>query len=132
MHGKDQHPYFGRLLCGNLRERAAVEYSHRIRVAWHEFHLHRQRLLNKHVSLKNRLKLFQAVVTPAVLYGLSTLPLFDKQFADLDVVQRGMLRSIVGWRRVDSEEWVVTMRRMNSRVFYATPNTQLDKTAAKS
>ncbi|CAE7931485.1 XI-F, partial [Symbiodinium necroappetens] len=70
LHGKDQHPYLGRLLCGHLRERAAVEYSHRIRVAWHKFHLHRQSLLNKHVSLKNRLKLFQAVVTPAVLYGL--------------------------------------------------------------
>lgn len=119
LHGKDQHPYLGRLLCGHLRERAAVEYSHRIRVAWHKFHLHRQSLLNKHVSLKNRLKLFQAVVTPAVLYGLSTLPLTDKQFADLDVVQRRMLRSIVGWRRVDGEEWVVTMRRMNSRVSYA-------------
>ena len=38
LHSKDQHPYLGSLLCGNLRERAAVEYSPRVRVAWHKFH----------------------------------------------------------------------------------------------
>ena len=80
LHGKDQHHYLGRVLCGNLRNRSAVECSHRIRVAWSKFHTHRHTLLNKHVSLKNHLRLFKAVVSPAALYGLSTLPLFEKQF----------------------------------------------------
>ena len=42
-----------------------------------------------------------------------------KQLANLDVVQRGMLRSIVCWRRVDNEACAVTMRRMNARISYA-------------
>ena len=88
LHGKEGHHYLGRVLCGNLRNRSAVECSHRIRVAWSKFHSHRHTLLNKHVSLKNRLRLFQAVVSLAALSGLSTLPLFEKQLANLDVVQR--------------------------------------------
>ena len=34
--------------------------------------------------------------------------------ADSDVVQRCMLRSIVGWRRFDNEEWANTVKRMNA------------------
>ena len=83
LHGKDQHPY----PC------AAMEFSHRIRAP---ISFTSVELAEKHVPLKNRLKLFQAVVTPVVVYGLSTMPLTDKQFTDLDVVQHRMLRSIVG------------------------------------
>ena len=39
-----------------------------------------------------------------------------KQLANLDVVPRHMLRSIVGWRRVDNEAWASTMKRMNARI----------------
>ena len=34
----------------------------------------------------------------------------------IDVVQRKMLREIVGWTRIHNEAWDVTMRRMNVRV----------------
>ena len=37
----------------------------------------------------------------------------------LDTTQRKMLRSMVGWIRVDGEDWADTMRRMNTRVEYA-------------
>ena len=50
LHGKDQQHYLGRVLCGNLRNCSTVECSHRIRVAWSEFHIHRHTLLNTHMS----------------------------------------------------------------------------------
>ena len=68
----------------------------------------------------NPMRLFDAVVSLAVLYGLSNAALTGKQLLDLeDRVQRRMLRSVVGWRRSADEEWSDTMRRMNARVAFA-------------
>ena len=54
---------------------------------------------NKHVSIKNRMRWFDAVVFPAVLHGVLSMALTGKQRLDVDRVQRRMLRSIVGWRQ---------------------------------
>ena len=37
------------------------------------------------------------------------------QIEDMDRLQQQMLRRIVGWRRIDGEEWKETMKRMNLR-----------------
>ena len=42
-----------------------------------------------------------------------------KHLHKLDVVQRRILRSIVGWVRIPDEPWVITMRRMNQRMEHA-------------
>ena len=71
-----------------------------------KFHKDKHILLNKHVSLVLRLKLFDAVVSPAMLFGLATLPLTKGCLQKLGVVQRRMLRSIVGWVRIhDDLNW---------------------------
>ena len=97
--GSTVHKYLGRHIPGDLKTRGEVEFAHRLAAAWGKFRKHRATLLNKHVSIKLRLKLFEAVVTPTVLFGLSTLPISKAQLAQLDVVQRKMLRSIAGWVR---------------------------------
>ena len=76
-------------------------------------------MVNANVALKLRLKLFQSVVTPTVLFGLCALPLTQTQLRHLDCVQRRMLRSIVGWVRFQTEDWSTTMTRMNGRLDYA-------------
>ena len=38
------------------------------------------------------------------------------QIKDMDRLQRQMLRRIVGWRRIDGEEWKETMKRMNLKL----------------
>ena len=38
------------------------------------------------------------------------------QIEDMDRLQRKMLRRIVGWRRIDGEEWKDTMKQMNLRL----------------
>jgi len=80
-------------------------------VVWVKFHKHRETLINKHVSLKLRLKYLNAMISPTILFGLSSL---------LNVVQRRMLWSIVGWVVVSEDDWGDTMKRMNDRLQSAT------------
>ena len=63
-----------------------------------------------------RLKLFDAVVSPTALFALSTVPLTSALISQLGIAQRKMLRSIVGWVRLPSDDWADTMRRMRQRL----------------
>ena len=65
--------------------------------------------------MKLRLKLFDAVVSPCVLFGLGALPMYATLREKVDITQRKMLRRIVGWRRIPEEPWNETMRRMKNR-----------------
>jgi hypothetical protein len=82
---------------------------------WAKFLTYKRIILNKQVSLKLKLKRFDSVVSPTAMFGLAILPLTKVQIDKLDVVQRRMLRSIVGWVRTHNEQWQDTMRRMNGR-----------------
>ena len=79
--------------------------KHRIHIAWMKFNQHRETLLNRHVSLKLRLKFFDSIISPAILFGLTTVPLSAAQLSKLDIVRRRMLRSIVGWVPVVNGDW---------------------------
>jgi len=80
------------------------------------FHKNRDILMDKHLSIYSRLKFFQAVITPTILFGLTSCAMTKSQICSLDVVQRRMFRNIVGWVRHDGEPWDETMRRMRSKV----------------
>ena len=96
VHGQE-HKYLGKKLPGDLsRTRANVDVKHRTHIAWRKFNQHRETLLNRHVSLKLRLKFFDSIISPAILFGLATAPLSAAQLFQLDIVRRRMLRSIVG------------------------------------
>jgi len=116
LFGDAVHKYLGRHISGDLRQRSKVEFSHRIAAAWAKFHKHRATLMNRDISVRLRLKLFQAVVSPTVLFGLTTLPLTTCQKHQLDAVQRRMLRSIVGWAKPVDGEWATAMRQTNARL----------------
>ena len=51
---------------GEMQE---MELRQRIRGGWAKFIEHKQELTGKHYSLNSRMKLFDAVITPTVLYG---------------------------------------------------------------
>ena len=59
---------------------------------------------------------FQSVLAPSVLFGLAACALTAAQVASLDILQRKMLRQIVGWIWYKPEPWADTMRRMRSKV----------------
>ena len=81
-----------------------------------KFNQHRETLLNRHVSLKLRLKFFDSIISPAILFGLTTVPLSAAQLSKLDIVRRRMLRSIVGWVPVVNGDWHDAMSRMNQKL----------------
>ena len=72
-------------------------------------------MTNKNVPISLRLKLFNATVTPTVLYSLATTPLTEMQLVKLDIAQRKMLRRMVGWVIFDDDIWENFGRRMKAR-----------------
>ena len=54
-----------------------------------------------------------------MLFSLQTLALTKVELESINVLQRKMLRSIVGWVRMRGEDWSETMRRMNHRISVA-------------
>ena len=122
LHEGSSHKYFGRHIPGNS---GRVELHHRKTIAWAKFNKHRTILTNKHVNLKLRLKFFNAVFTPAMLLSLHTLALTKVHLDSINVLQRKMLRSIVGWVRVNGEdlrrcdEWIIdSVWFWNSSLFH--------------
>ena len=69
------HKYLGRYLSGESTFRENTEINHRIQCAWYRFGQLNNILCNRSVSIQLRLKLFDAVVTPTILFGLAVLPL---------------------------------------------------------
>ena len=110
------HKYLGKTLPGDLSTRGQRNLDHRISCAWLRFHQLGHTLLNRKIPVHLRLKLFDSVVSPTVLYSLSTTPLTETQLEKLNAVQRKMLRKIAGWVRHDGEEWSITGRRMKQRL----------------
>ena len=113
---RTEHKYLGRHIPGDLQARSTVELDHRVAAAWGRFHKHRSRLMNRNVHISLRLKLFECVVTPTALFGMTAMPLTPGQLQQLDATRRRMLRSIAGWVRYPDEDWACTTRRVNSKL----------------
>ena len=118
LHPDQVHRYLGRHLNLDDGVRIGEEMTYRRKQAWFIFNKHERVLLDNHVSLGKRLQYFDTCVTPAALYVLSVFPLRRSELDVLDILQRKMLRRIVGWRRIDSESWHDTMDRMNQRLLH--------------
>ena len=120
MRATETHKYLGAAYPGNLSNRGSVIFEHRLRCAWSKFHSIRETLTNRHVDVHLRLKLFDAVVTPAALYGLTTTPMVQKHCSRLGVTQRKMLRLIIGYTKHPEDTWAGMYRRLRQRLLAAT------------
>ena len=81
---------------GDALNRSNVELSNRFQCAWFKYHKQRNILTDKHVSIASRLKLFQSVISPTVLFGLGQIPLTRHHLSQLDILQNRMIRNILG------------------------------------
>ena len=112
--------YLGRAL--SLTETHDVELNHRLKKAWAKFSVYRQELTDKDIPLYWRLKLFDTVVTPTVLYGCSSWVMTCAREASLRSAQMHILRKIVGRRRLvkqseeEMESWVDWIQRVTEEV----------------
>ena len=114
------HKYLGTSLQGDLRLRGKSNLAYRLKCAWSKFHALYNPLTNKHVAIKLRLRLFDAVVTPTVLYGLISSPLNSHDYDRLAITQRKMLREMVGWVKLPDDEWNDVFRRLRIKIQKAT------------
>ena len=99
LHGNFTHRFLGRHLPGILENRGDVEVNHRIQVAWMKYGQFPRIFSNRKISVKLRLKLFDAIVSPTLLFGLSILPICQSHLEKIDVAQNKMLRKMIGWVR---------------------------------
>ena len=116
LRANDSHKYLGCLLPGDLRQRGRANLQYRLRCAWGKFHEFKRALTDKYVDVKLRLRLFDAVVTPCALYGLTTSPLTAKDEEQLATTQRKMLRLIIGYVKGDGDSWADMYRRLRLRL----------------
>ena len=68
IHAETGYKYLSRNLDGNFLATTNSEFAHHLQVAWNKFQKYKRTLLNKHVSLVLRLQLFDAMVSPAMLF----------------------------------------------------------------
>ena len=94
--------YLGRKICFGIYHK--TEVKNRIAAGWGAFMKYKTELCSKHCSLRLKAKLFEAVVTPCVMYGCAAWTLTDGLEKRLRVTRRHMLRMMFASRRriVDS------------------------------
>ena len=57
-----------------------------------------------------------AIVSSTVLYGLDISPFTEKIQSRLDVVQRTMLRKMIGWVSSTEDDWETIGHKMKERL----------------
>ena len=114
--------YLGRKLCvaSNLQE---VEFRNRLAAGWASFHQHKSEICCKHYALADRIRMFDAIITPVVLYGCANWALTKGLERDLKTTWRRMLRYVFCLHRKhdasapDSlEDWVDYVRRAANQI----------------
>jgi hypothetical protein len=89
--------YLGRKF--SLHRLHDTEVDNRIQQAWRKYWAHRTELCGKGYRLKDRLRLFNAVVTPSVLYSCGTWTMTTERTRRLRTAQRMMLRKVINTKR---------------------------------
>ena len=97
LHYHDHAKYLGRKLT--FDDYHGIELDNRIASAWRKFNLLRQELTSKTYPLKSRMRLFNATVTPTILYGSASWTLTKEHLVRLRRTQRRMLRLVIGTPR---------------------------------
>lgn len=91
LHLGESHKYIGRMFSVSSTHRIEIEFNHRKGKAWAAFHKRKKALLNQNISLKLRLRLFNACVSPVIAYTLAAFPLTQTRYQELDRIQRKMV-----------------------------------------
>ena len=111
---KESERYLGRKL--SIADSMRTELRNRIASGWASFHKHKGELCSKCYALSDRIRLFDTVVTPSVLYASSTWALTQSQESQLTTTRRRMLRYIFRVHRKGDEDWVTFVQRAAHKV----------------
>ena len=84
--------HLGRML--RLTEMQEEELKNRTSKAWAKYNIHKADLTNDKLPIELRLRLFNATVTPTMMYGSGSWVLTEQMRKDIRTQQRKMLRCI--------------------------------------
>ena len=105
MTSSDLHKYLSKQVSRDLCSRTETNMEYRLQCAWGRFHANAKVLLNPDISMKLRLKMFEAVVTPTAVYGMATEALTMRQRERIEVTRRNMIRRMMGCFKRAGESW---------------------------
>lgn len=113
--------HLGRVSC--LAEIHDTEFSARIQKGWRKFNANQRAPCDRKMSLVKRLRFFNATISATILYGCCSWTMTCERENGLRSVQRKMLRTMIGEKRVkdsegdeDMEPLVVWLCRCNQKV----------------
>jgi hypothetical protein len=89
--------YLGRRF--SLHSLHDTELDNRIQQAWRKFWAHKSELCGVGFRLKDRLRLFDSIITASVLYSCGTWTMTVERARKLRTAQRTMLRKIINTKR---------------------------------
>ena len=105
----ESEKYLGRKL--SVDDFHTCELDHRLATGWASFFKFKGTLCNKGIPLSSRVALFEAVVSPCILYACGTWVLTADMARKLRSTQRKMFRRIVRIPRRPEEPWPDYIRR---------------------
>ena len=93
----DSTTYLGSAI--NLNSLSDTEVDNRISKAWAKYGVFKKELNDQSIPLNLRLKLFDAVITPSILYASECWTLTSKRQTRIRTAQRRMMRLVTGAHR---------------------------------
>ena len=109
----DSARYLGQKIT--FEEQGTEKIKNRLKAAWAAFHKYRQELTSKDYRLCHRLRLFNMVITPTMIYASGTWTLTLKHKKTMKTAQRKMLRLIVQTKRKYKLKKVTANKRRGDR-----------------
>ena len=88
-----------------------TEIHNRISSAWGDFTRLKSELCNRKYCKRSRARLFDAVITPTVMYGCTSWSMTEEHAHLLTKTRRAMLRKMFYSHRAETEEWVDFIQR---------------------
>ena len=87
LRDNESQRYLGRLLSISASNRSYTEFLNRVRASWTVFQNHKSGLLKYQLSIKLRLKYFDACLGPTLLFDTAELPLSKLQYLEFDSIE---------------------------------------------
>ena len=89
----------------------STELANRLDSGWSCFFKLKDTLCDRRLPLRDRIKLFEASVTPCVLYACGTWTMTVERERRFNVTRRRMLRWMIRTARAHDEDWVTYIKR---------------------
>lgn len=119
----DKYKYLG-VMITNKGDREA-EIKEKLFATNKAYHMHKKLLKSKLLTRTTKMKIYNTIIKPVLMYDAETLTITKKEEEQLRIIERKILRDILGPIKVDSNEY---RTRMNSELLQEIDGEDIVKT----